>query len=128
MDEARLRARLRKLDALASDRNPNTHERAAAKRKADELRSRIPTRRESVDPFIERLKQARRDQAASATVSREEQRNEIIQQLARSLQELKPGDQLAAGELCMNYYTMGGLDQRQWNVVNMYINELNERK
>jgi hypothetical protein len=133
MDEKRLRERIQKLDALASDRNPHAAERDAARRKAAELRAMLPTSRKPdryyYDPpevarrkqreEDERLAQAIRNRAARMRLSDHEK---LIHRLEAVLPKLKPGDRLIATELCMIFHT-DELTKRQWNVVRMYVEE-----
>lgn len=121
-DRRRLQSRIRKLEALASDRNPNAAERDSAAAKAKELKNKLPAlrRKQERDPISERAAQSARDATARQRVNVQQQ---AVEYLRDNLTRLKPGDQLLAAEYCMTYHTYG-LTDKQWNVVQMYVGEL----
>ena len=136
MDEAKLRDRLARLERLASDRNPNAHEREVARRKAAELRARLPQRKEHIDPLVERLRAAAQaqEQARKATAThadawkqaremRQARIEERVNYLNKLTHRLKPSGQLFASDLCAQWYTKGWLSEKQLKCVEQLINE-----
>jgi hypothetical protein len=118
MDEQRLkrlRERIEKLDRLASDRNPNAHERAAAADAAAKLRAKLPPERTFVWPQHWR--------AEPKKPSPRDKIEERINYLNSISHRLKPSGQLFASDLCAQWYSKGWLSERQLQCVHTLINE-----
>ena len=121
MDEARLRDKLAKLDRLASDRNPNVHEREAARVKAAKLRERLPP---PPDPWAGVFKPTRERPHAPRTAVEVRTMEQKIGCLVINLHKLKPASQLMATELAMDWAMKAELTKGQWRHVDLLINEI----
>jgi hypothetical protein len=142
MDEPALRAKIAKLDALASDRNPNEHERKVAKAKADKLREKLPkTDAATMHANIRRKYQEmhgprmwdgrpRYREETPATVEREraaaQERLKIdrkVETLMANLTKLKPSAQIFASDLCAQWYRRHWLSAKQLAKVDELIKQ-----
>ena len=123
-DHARLLDKIAKLDRLASDRNPNVHEREVARRKANELRKQLNRTNVFDTKRCRNHNEMLRRQANSAQRGFKEDKDQLIIRLKAAIPKLKPSGKLFATELCMEYATTGRLAKASdWNLVRLLIEE-----
>jgi hypothetical protein len=125
--------RIQKLERLAAS-NPNKHEAAAAKAKAEKLRAQLPKDAEEkydwgkapkempninlwpVAPAVRRPTRAAVRPSKSGFDLR-------IEELQNVMHRLSASGQIFAADLCAQFYTKGFLTNRQWQCVDELVEE-----
>lgn len=109
----KLLQRIAKLERLASERNPNEHERAAARAKALQLRKQQLGHSRPTQPLGDGLLS----------------RAQVVKILGNDIHLLKHAFQkMRASELCMAYLLGKELDSIQWQFLRECVIEINEAK